>query len=800
MDVDNKTHISYIGDLTYSVPDDVLLVEQDRDYVFACNALSNAAHSGASLQIWVRSKNHFTWLKDFAEQIGDFCAFDEKTPRIVLAEYWNVTVPEWLSDSEVIDHKLLEFDVENKNQTSFTNRLLATFLGSVFQSNELNSDNLSEVIKALVKDEAQKMCNRLPLLSRALSEKCAAWSKSSQVPWVKEICDYLPVKPGDVWRWLSYWSILSSYPEKLLEYVLSPKQVQIVRKIPSETVHALNIEPLARSEILTQLELFFNEVGGQVASSLDYQKVVSLTSGKLRQEFDCLTQIIKDNRFPVSDSDVQALRDKFETCPGITSTALNALSNFVRPSKPALLDSENQWSSADWIKWAVNEYAPYRSWQIFNSHYDDDLEQTVQRFSEWYINEYTTIQKDPDLSLIHYINSLRLNESSDRLTVILLIDCLPIEFMGLLDEALRSIGLHRHELAYRFSALPSTTEYNKPPILAGNWEILENKYESILAKRAESEWPNQNISYLSNIKALSDLRVDSEQTVAVLNLIDGDHLLHSDVESKNTTYAEELNRIFMSVAEALQGVLNELLVSGEGVSVCVVTDHGACRMLEEETRSLDSNVINKLFPDEKYRFSAVGENDSGVIPENLWVIGHKFHHPFIKDHKLYFLPKGHNTVRRAGRSQVYMHGGITPEEIIVPTALYKPDKLEWKPPSARFLNLEIVPETGRAKFYIQRVVSVKIEIQNPNPNDLRLLKVSVLSPETDIKGVELPEIKAGDVGVLEINCYFKKTATNVEMLEMELEYGISGETYRLPLSLESEFKSAMAGGFRLKDL
>ena len=147
-----------------------------------------------------------------------------------------------------------------------------------------------------------------------------------------------------------------------------------------------------------------------------------------------------------------------------------------------------------------------------------------------------------------------------------------------------------------------------------------------------------------------------------------------------------------------------------------------------------------------------------------------------------------------------MHGGATPEEVIVPAALYKMVKLAWKTLAARFLNIDLVKETGRAKFYIQRVVTLNIELQNPNATDIRVLRATVISPETDLKGCETVTIPAGSVSLLTMNCYFQKAASGEKPLAIDILYEIAGVQNTLPLVLESEFKSAMTGGFSLKEL
>jgi len=800
-DIRHKASISYIGDLAYTPPDSVFLVENDTDYVRACKELSHFEETEACRQVWVRSRNHFAWLRDFTEQIGCPSQFEEKTARLVLGEQWNVSLPDWLTDIDVLEQSLLEIGVDfQKGQTSFSNRLLNHFLGPAFQSDMLNTTDLTDVIKALVSNGAKAAFKQYPILYRGLETKCEKWAEGSNETWVKDISNRLYKNADEIWQWLSLWTGLRGYPEKLLEYVLAPEQVLFVRKIPSEAVYDLPLEPTAREQIVTQIELLFEEIRKQVTSSDEFQKVVGWTSGRLFQEYHFVSSILKGNLFSPTKEDVQKVQAKFRSCPGVSENKLNSLRYCVMPSRPALLGTEEEWSALKWIRWTTEEYAPYRTWQVHNGHYDEELEKTVARFSEWFIGEYPSIHKDPNLSLIHCLRILSSSGSEDELSIILLVDCLPLTFVSLLNDAFRNVGFSRHDLQYRFAALPTITQYNKPLLLSGEWQGDAGNYEAILKARAKADWNNKQVVYLSNLKAMSEMAAPQEATIILLNFLDGDELLHSEVESKNTSYEEELHRLFARMAESVTRLSKEWTGPKEHFSVYVVTDHGACRILEEEKRSFDSTVVNKLFPDEKHRFATIDEKQMDDIPDNLWALGHRFKQPFLSDGKIFFLPKGHNTVRQSGRAKGYLHGGVTPEEVIVPTTIYKLVKAAWKTPAARFLNLDLAKETGRAKFYIQRVVTLEVEIQNPNAIDIRILRASVMSPETDLKSCEVAVIPAGSVNTLQMSCYFKKSALGEKSLEIEIAYEVSGEQHTLSLTLKCEFKSAMAGGFSLRDL
>jgi hypothetical protein len=792
--------IDFIGDLPLSPPENVMLVENDRDYVQACRRLSKQFGAKEVPEVWVRSRNHFIWLKDFLAQIDLECLFQEKTAKQVLADEWNVSLPDWLDDGAVLEQGLLDLEVATHPHDSFVNRLLTHFFGDEFRGGTLNAGNLVKVTNALADATADTAFKKYPILQTSLEAKCKEWAVNSSEKWVKSVCERIPENFQELWRVLSCWSVLNGYPVKFLGYVLTAKNTAWVTKLPPGAVAEITLEPTAREEALTQIEMFFKDIKPQVSTSDAFLKVLACTSGRFVQEFKYISDLSTSNQFTVSIEDVRKVQDKFKSCPGVTASRLGLLTYCAMPNRPTLLDEGKIWSAKEWIRWTVDEYVPYRAWQLHNNHYDDELEHTVQCFSDWYVKEYATVQKDPDLSLIYALKDAASAESARYLSVILLIDCLPLQFVGLLQDALRNYGFSMHDRTYRFAPLPTTTTPNKAIILGGQWDCREKQYESVLKTRAEQDWKGQEVIYVSSLKTLSELEPPTKPAVVVLNFVDGDDLLHEDVQSKNTTYEEELYRLFNRIAEAARRLSDTWTGKQEDLSVHVVTDHGACRILDEEKHSFDSGLVNKLFSNEKHRFSSIDAAKTGDVPENLWNLGYKFQQPFYADGKVYFLPKGHNTVRLPGKGKGFLHGGSTPEEVIVSTVLYKTVKVAWKHPFARFLGLNLDKDTDRARFYVQRIVALNIELQNPNSSTIRVISASILAPDTDLKECETPSIEPGQTGTLRMECYFKKAAIGQGELVIEIAYEIGGETHTLSVSLDCLFRSAVTTGFSLKDL
>ncbi len=797
--------VTYVGNLPLAAPEASTLLEGDGDYVRICRALAREDLALQEKELWVRQWTHYVWLKDFCAQLGLSPQFSEKTAGDVLAERLKVWIPDWLSDEEIVEQNLLDIvpDEECAELCNFEERLPALFFGDMFYKSGFEPKHLPEMVAALSAPEAGQAFERYPVLQKALAEKCNQWAERSDKEWIRRVCDVLPENSQRVWQWTTAAAYLKGYPEQLLEYVLSPEDVPVARRIPQEFALAAPDHEETKEQALAQIRAFFADMGSQIRTREDFRKVLDFTSGELKEELDFIIDLFSDGTYAPDGEDVAAVRSRFASAPSVSPRVLESLRYYTRMESPATDKDTSIWGTEEWIRWTVDSYLPYRSYQLFHRKYDEELEEVVAQFSDWYVGEYVRIQSDTEKSLVHALSNISDTddkEDTESLYIVLMIDCLPIEYFGLAEAALQNIGLYRRDLSYRFAALPTTTEYNKAAVFSGRHDIETKDYRRLLERRSSEDWKSLRIHYAGTLKDLSELRFTKESTLVVVNFIQGDEVLHSDVESMNSSYEDELWRYFSLLAEALENALHTWHGDKSGVTVHLLTDHGATRVLEEEKMSFDSQTVQRLFAEEKYRNAKVPKEKEKSIPENLWNLGYKFSSPFFEEQLVHFLPRGHNTVKKPAKRAGYMHGGLTPEEVIVPAAVYRLGKLQWKKPALRFPELKFSGTEGRAKFYIKRVVPIAIELQNLNEAKIEVRRVEVNSPEADVKHVETAEVQPNATATVKVHCYFYENALEADVIQLSLYYEIAGEAHELPVELKSEFKSAMSGGLNLRDL
>ncbi len=792
--------IHSIGDLDLPIPETALVVDNDGSYVQACHATRTAIQNKDELNLWVRAPHHAEWLKNYFAQLRVDVEGLEETARTVLVKKWSVTIPNWVSNEDIIKQKLLNLDIKAGAGKTFEAALINTLISVDISPAIPDNSAVRELIAALTDNRYAVARKEFPILEETLKRLATTWRARARAGWLADLCEYIPENGKIAWRLLSAVAILQSYPKELLDRVLPNGQASLARKIPRDVTEYLPLEPEAREESLTQIKLIFSECEPKINSQSEFRKVVSWVSGRTAEEYRFIENILRSGRFEPTADDIRLTRETFKSSSEVRPSRLEALKYLARPAYPLLENNEKLPNSTDWIRWTTEKYAQYRNWQVKNNRYDAELEKTVCQFSDWYIDHYAAVQSDSNAALAQALNLLNANELENRLTILLMVDCLPVTFFGLIDHALKTSGFKRHDLSYRYAALPTVTDFNKAAVISGNPGRNKNTYSKILTERSEADWGGAKVHYVSTLRNLSKLTIGAEASVILFNHIEGDEILHSDVEAKNRAYEEDLARSYTQLSEALFDICDRWDGAKDRVSIILLTDHGACRALKEEMRNFASRVVSKLFNDEKYRFASMTSEQANEIPENLWDTGYRFTEPFSRDTTTHFLPRGHNTVRKTGAVGGYAHGGVAPEEVIVPMARYALLSTEWKRPFVRCLNLKMSANGQKAQFYIQRVVNVEVEIQNPNSVPLQPTALELLSPDARVKGARLCNIAPESTGILSIDLYFQKTAQNAENLELQIRYTISGEEYEKNLVFSAEFMSAMSDGFSLKNL
>ena len=795
--------VAYIGNYIGERPDDIALVEDDQGYVAVCAALPAMLGCGHDRHVWVRSRHHWNWLRTFAgiSAVADHCSFEEMTARRILAETWRVSIPDWLDDQMVEAERLLEVSVPDGHPAEFVDCILTTLISPFLALAAFDEARLGDTLKALLSAERNGVIDQHPVARRAWEEKCAGWNATAGNEWRRYVIGKLGQAPEALWEELTAWALLSRYPVQALEFVLEPQRAAAVRLIPLDVLKSLELQPQAREKAKEQIQTIFHDIGPQVKTLEGYRNLAKCVSGRLPEELALLTDTAEKALLSLTPGDVRSIEHAFEGCPAVAKAALRQLELLVVPPTPGPVPQTAGGNGCrDWVHWYLEEYLPYRLWQQKSGHWDEGAEAAAVAFSDWYTASYVEVQKRASWGLTHTLAGWRHEIESDDVSIILIVDCLPVGFWRHLEDAMLPSGFHRHQLTYRFAPLPTHTAASKGCLLAGKWEQKTADYSRMLSDRAKADWPGRKAVYVANLDGLKGIVIPECPLVVAVNYLFADKALHGTPEDMGSTHEEELERLFVKLAASLR-LFAGLVGTERKLGIYLVTDHGAMMALPEERRSLDSQAAKGLFSDPEHRFAAVDEATAAKVPKNLWGLGYRFKEPFSGKGGLYFIPKGHNTVD-AVSARGFIHGGAAPEEVIVPAALFRTVKPPLKPLNVRFLDLRLEGPGHRAVFYVKRLVQVTIEVQNPNAMEAEIGGIELKGTQVEVKGFELASIAGRNVQQVSMSCYFSAQPSDVPVdLELVLAYRMGGQGMTSNVSLQVELRSALKKKtFDLRDL
>ncbi len=792
--------IKFVGELPGTLPARTLLVATDQDYCAASVELRRdlaAAHDA----IWIRQPHHFAWMQAQFDHVGLSLLrpadFTKTTARDLLASNWKLSIPAWLTDELILSEKLLDRELP----TGHHEHVASVLLASAINPTSLISPKFPRTQAGILAEQASAPALATALAGSAVVKAAwentlSSWADAEPSSWVTGFCERLRANAKQLYCDLTVWRLLQKYPPEALEFALDPAAVIFVRSVPADVLRGMSLNQAGRSLALDQIVTMLEQARSGVATRAKFEALLNAVSGELLEEFNGLEAVLALDSFKAQRRDVDTIARRFKSCLEVTPASLAKLELYIRPNPPAALDPATA-DAAAWVKWFHAEYAPYRWWQMQRLHADAAVETTVAAFSEWYCRDFIKVHGQPDLSAVQTISQWRPSILKDSISLILLVDNLPWFFWDAFERAFAAAGLHKHSSGNRFVPLPSHTSVCKPAIVSGRWDVSGSAYLEMLEGRSVEEWAGRPVQYLSGVDKLAALKTVAAPAVLLLNYLAGDEALHSDSAAAGTTPTDQLALLYQSLGTAVAEFARRASQGGRSFGLYVLTDHGSTLVLPDEKTSVDAQLVKRLFPNEKYRSATVPAAEAATIPENLWALGQRFLNPSQPEGPVHFIPRGHNTVAAPGNRLIYSHGGATPEEVIVPSGIFRLFRAAWAEPAVRFLTKL---KDGRAQFYVKRMANVDFEIQNPNSDECRLESVTISPAVGELHSFVPSVVPPNSVGKNTVSLYFGAQATTTPKLTFTFTFRIAQESLVRHVELPVAISSAATSGTDLTHL
>jgi hypothetical protein len=205
----------------------------------------------------------------------------------------------------------------------------------------------------------------------------------------------------------------------------------------------------------------------------------------------------------------------------------------------------------------------------------------------------------------------------------------------------------------------------------------------------------------------------------------------------------------------------------ENIRIHVVSDHGSTRIPAAVQNDLDPEFFKTNgFDTRSHRYVTVSNDRFAGLADNLKL------DCFFLPANDFMNPEHMLCARRGNRflltdQDFYVHGGLLPEEIIVPYMVFEPVTVSTQ-------DLTVLLKKNQYRF---RMETIELEIGNPNDSAVEQIQVSLLNGNVEGEPVRIAILNGKKNMAVQIKARFKMTSILEEQsnLHIRIRYHAHGE-------------------------
>jgi hypothetical protein len=758
-----------------------ICVDSISDYAPACLEIRSALQGIHSVTLHVTQKSTAVWLSEYATPYGDERVRQTTvTPRSILSGRWGIAIPAGITDSEIRQSRLLDEEIIPRTGQGFGEALLEYFYGDGYSFLKFPLAHLAVLLNARDPLRQQDAATR-PLVVRAFRDKMEQWEKSAPQEAVKTLIRRLRDDPAGLRRDLCHYKVLRNYPVPLGQKVLGDTWdvFSKARVDASEIALSAQDEEWVSNEVV----YYLTSQTSAIKTPEDLRALLDQISGWLDKEYVFVEGLLRSHLEWLSSELLQKVEATFRPLQGRASASLAQLRRLIRPTTPTAPDPE--WSAAQWLHWASAVYMPYYGWLEAAGQSDETVMGYATQFADWYYARFNALkysEQDKFAFSGLYRNRTRMTEG-ETVTLVLLIDNFNYVHFQELCRLFSQLDFTLQASEPLLSLIPTATEVGKASLIASTGDqtdLPSDTYAGLVKKEWGSVLGGKSTAYLPFIGELQNLTA-REHDVYFLNYLPIDQALHEDARTTGRSHAEAIRECLRTLTEAVADFAHRFHVEDRLV-VFALSDHGATRIARDTVNVLDQDYFKKLALEKHHRFVALSDDAFAKLPQmaeaQCYLIDrHKF-----KTNQNYLAARSYYRFLDT-TDTFFVHGGLTPEEVVVPFARFEVAPLRPSAPTVRLLK----PEYRYAKRS-----PVEIEIGNPNAYTLESMSLRLI--DQDSEEVILASLAANAAEPVGLPTIFRKIPSegNTRTVTLRVRFECQGRSFTSPdVLLDITLKSIM---------
>lgn len=434
--------------------------------------------------------------------------------------------------------------------------------------------------------------------------------------------------------------------------------------------------------------------------------VLDRMSGELDGELRALRKHLLRHIAKCGSALLESVRDRFRDL-SCTDAIVEELLDELPPRRPST--PQSRWPTRKWISWAVNEYMPYKQWLINHRQSDGILEKHTEAYEEWLYRSYPKMLAHTDKLVFGTYTYVKRELDKGHRVLWALIDNLSCFWAAILIKALLENDLMLSQKPiHQLAMLPSETSVSRISALLG---VLPSQVTAHNTMAAFTEaWHGRGVASVRVISGLDELaeisQHDDDLFLFVYNRLD--YLAHTP-DHQLDDREDEIRFVMSKLASSLSVAVRSLSEL-RSTRLLVSSDHGSTKLYEENKKlDVPPSAAEDSTYKEHRRFIWTSRLDS-LNPYD-W---------FILTADDFGLPDDCAVARGSffisARPLGYTHGGLSPEETLVPLLVFEPRTLPKLDLYFEHISDPIRP--GRAQ-------KLSLLVRNPFPLSIEALEITL---------------------------------------------------------------------------
>lgn len=754
-----------------------LVVNKPDEYVKAYDAIRSALYSNTGLKVLVRNRFCLEAFRAMQANYGSQnIEIHRYSPMEEFYKLYGISVPDYISSEDIIKSGILKAGdlLMHVPGMEFEAFIMANYFSSLLVFERFPVNDLVNILSSIDFEKMKKSLS-IQLVNKVFRRRVGQWKRNAAESWTANIIDSFYANPSKLYDDLCKYLLVAGYPIDIACSIAGSNAYDFSKvKFKDEDYYD---ESLDYSKLRKEIEIYLNTLDKDFLENEDIRKYIEMVSGRFIEEYYFILKVLENNTGVVEQQIIKQAKDKFKHLEHIITDYDEKLDRIIPPARPSR--PQASFDIKDWLEWARNEYLPYRFWMEDNVKNDEEINSYSVLYGDWVYNNYARLISSGEYLVYRAFSMLSSELANNELSLVIIIDNFNYKYSKLLKDYFLKQGFSSTSEKPLLAMLPTVTEVSKGSLFTG--EPYSNA-KNISYKQEVKKWAGMlglSMRYLENISELSKIDKKDED-VLILNYLEIDDILHKgqkesalSMRSKIKNELNALSREILAFAKRI-GYENKL-------KVYVMSDHGSTSILSSQENLIDQAYYKGRVEKSDHRYVYVADEDMSKLHSNIDRYCYVIDRNRFGTKENYLIAKKYYRFKETDES-FYVHGGITPEEQIVPFIRF--ERVDVKEEA---LIITLVSN----EFRLSVKSKIQMIIKNPNEYAVQDVEISILNSNvrSDSKSVKYEKFDELSVSKVYMdNIRFVKNEGNEELL-LKVTYKFLGKEYeheyKLPIIVKS---------------